>query len=411
MQYVRLPGYLTYREQKVMREKTGKTDNMTARLLILHLSAIIIISVFSVPVFANSPSEQAERMLAGMSTKEKITQMMVVALPAYNAASIQSKYQFGGYILFGRDFYRTSRGGMKKLLASVQEESDIPMLIATDEEGGTVVRASLYPKFRSRKFLAPRLVYYYGGYEGITRDTKTKDRFLKSLGLNCNFGPVADVPYSRYDFMYDRAASTSAGKAGKCIRLTVTQMGKDNVVSVLKHFPGYGGNGDTHSRIIRDGRSLTSFEKRDLKPFKAGIKAGADMIMVSHVKVDAFDAGRPASLSRKVHKYLRNEMDFDGVIITDGMGMSGIMDFVGGDEGKAAVRAVRAGNDMLCVTTDYNVCYKALRDAVRSGEISKKQLNRSVKRILEMKIRRGLIPFYNIDSTNKNNKKDIRIKQ
>lgn len=362
------------------------------------LAAVLLIScAFVQPVFADTLEEQADRMLSDMTTKEKIAQMMVVAMPASEPAQVQEKYQFGGYILFGRDFYRVNKKGMQRQLAAIQKRSDIPMLIGTDEEGGTVVRASLYRNYRSKRFRSPRRVYLEGGYEGITKDTRIKDRFLKSLGLNCNFAPVADMPYSSNDFIYDRAFSTKTGMTRKFIRLTVEQMAKDRVVSVLKHFPGYGGNGDTHNRIIRDNRPLSTFESRDLKPFRSGIKAGADMIMVSHVKVDAFDSKRPASLSRKVHKYLRNEMGFEGVIITDGMAMDGITDFVGGDQGKAAVLAVKAGNDMLCVTGNYKACYSALIKAVKDGAISKKQLNRSVKRILMMKIRRGIIPRVSID--------------
>ena len=116
------------------------------------------------------------------------------------------------------------------------------------------------------------------------------------------------------------------------------------------------------------------------------------MIMLSHIKVDAFDRKRPASLSKKVNKYLRNEMGFEGVIITDGLGMAGITDFAGGDPGKAAVMAVKAGNDMLCVTTSSRTCFKAIRSAVKKGEISKAQLDASVRRILLMKIKRGIIP-------------------
>ena len=375
-----------------MTSITCKVLKKTTAVLCAFIAIILMGVVFTRPVFADSPEQQANRILAGMSTKQKIAQIMVVAMPASDAAAVQEKYQFGGYILFGRDFYRTGKNGMKKLISSLQEKSDIPMLMGTDEEGGTVVRASLYSGYRKSRFRSPRQVYKAGGYKEIIRDTKNKDRFLKSLGLNCNFGPVADVPYNRYDFIYDRAFSTGAGKTKKFVKLTVSQMGSDNVLSVLKHFPGYGGNGDTHSRIIRDKRSLRTFKRRDLKPFAAGIKAGADMIMVSHIKVDAFDSKKPASLSGKVHKYLRNEMGFEGVIITDGLDMSGIMDFVGGDQGKAAVMAFRAGNDMLCVTGNYKACYRALRNAVKKGDISGKQLDRSVKRILLLKIKRGIIP-------------------
>ncbi len=129
---------------------------------------------------------------------------------------------------------------------------------------------------------------------------------------------------------------------------------------------------------------------RDLRPFKAGITSGADMVMVSHIIVKTFDKRRPASLSPKVHKYLRNNMEFDGVIITDGLGMKGVTNYAG-SQGKAAVMAVKAGNDMLCVTGNYKKCYKALKKAVKNGTISKSQIDESVLRILKMKIRRGII--------------------
>lgn len=374
-----------------MKAHTASFRRIMTRLAAILLAALLLITGTAPAGNAAAEEERAAQILSQMSTKEKVAQLMVVAMPAKDAASVQSKYQFGGYILFGRDFYRTNKSGMRRLLRSCQSSSKIPMLMATDEEGGTVVRASLYRKYRKSKFRSPRQVYRSGKYKGITKDTKNKDKFLKSLGLNCNFGPVADVPYKKSNFMYQRAFSTSAGKTSKFVRLTVTQMGNDGVVSALKHFPGYGKNGDTHGKIIRDKRSMTTFVTRDLRPFRSGIEAGADMIMVSHTIVKAFDNKHPASLSPAVMSYLRKDMGFDGVIITDGLGMKGVTDFVGGDQGEAAARAVKAGCDMVCATGNYKACYNSLLKAVQKGEISGDQLDASVKRILMMKIRRGII--------------------
>ena len=360
--------------------------------LILLMTAAFVLPAEITDTYAADPTnEKVERILSQMTLEEKIAQMMVVALPSKNAAIIQKEYQFGGYILFGRDFKRTNKKGMKNLMASCQRSSKVPMLMGTDEEGGTVVRASLYTKYRKSKFRSPSQVYKKGKYKAITKDARTKDVFLKSLGLNTNFGPVADVPYKKSNFIYKRSFSKSASKTSKFVKLCVTQMGKDNVVSSLKHFPGYGKNGDTHGKIIRDKRSKWTFVTRDLKPFTAGINAGADMIMVSHTIVNAFDMNNPASLSPSVHQYLRKNMKFNGVIITDGLGMKGVTDFVGGSQGKAAVKAVQAGNDMLCVTGKYSECYKALVKAAKNGSISESQIDDSVRRILRMKIKRGII--------------------
>ena len=363
-----------------------------SRIFILLVLITGLLSDTAVPAFAVHDAEsRAERILSGMNMDEKIAQMMVVSMPQKQAVKVQSEYQFGGYILFARDFKRSTRKGLIREIKDCQEASDIDMLIGVDEEGGTVVRASYYRKFRKRKFRSPRQVYKSGKYDAIEKDTKTKDKFLKSLGVNCNFGPVADVAYKKSNYMYDRSFNTKASKVCKFIRISVGQMDKDNMVSALKHFPGYGKNGDTHGKIIRDKRPLLTFLTRDLRPFSAGISSGADMIMLSHTIVNAFDKHNPASLSKNVNAYIRDNMGFDGVIITDGLGMKGVTQFAGGDQGKAAVLAVQAGNDMICATGNYRKCYEALRKAVKNGTIDSEQIDASVKRILLMKIRRGII--------------------
>ncbi len=334
---------------------------------------------------------RAKSIVSKMTLYEKVNQMMIVKMPEKRIVDIAKKNQYGGYIMFGYNFQGVRKSTMIKRIRKCQKVSKRNMLIAVDEEGGTVVRASLYKNFRKSRFRSPRQIYRSSGYKGIVRDTKTKDKFLKGLGINCNFAPVADVPYRSSNFIYQRGFSTSAKKTLKFIKKTVTQMDKDDVVSCLKHFPGYGGNGDTHGQIIRDRRQLSTFKKRDLWPFRKGIDNGADMIMVSHVIVNAFDSKRPASLSKNVHKYLRKNLKFDGVIVTDGLGMEGIRKFVGGDAGKAAVYAIKAGNDMLCVTTGRIDTQRSIRNAVKKGKISEKQIDRSVQRIIEMKIRRGII--------------------
>ena len=366
---------------------------LIGRIAALLMAVLVFTAGFAGSVqssHALTDEQRAEQILQGMSANEKVAQMIVAAMPASDAAKIQKEYQFGGYILFGRDFARTNKAGMKSTIDACQKASKVAMLVGTDEEGGTVVRASLYKKYRKSKFRSPRQVYKKGKYKAIVKDTKTKDKFLKGMGLNCNFGPVADTPYKKSNFMYKRAFSTKASRNSKFVKKTVAQMGKDGVVSVLKHFPGYGKNGDTHGKIIRDKRKKATFVLRDLKPFKSGIKAGADMVMVSHTIVNAFDSKRPASLSPAVISYLRGTMGFSGVIITDGLGMKGVTDFAG-SQGNAAVQAVQAGNDMICATGNYKECYNALLSAVNNGKISEKQIDDSVRRILVMKLRRGII--------------------
>lgn len=334
--------------------------------------------------------ERAQQILDTMTIEEKLAQLLMVYVPSKDATKAVKKYQFGGYVLFANNFKNKTKSEKKKQITAYQKASKINMLISVDEEGGIVNRVSLYKQYRKSPFKSPRNVYKAGGWDGVVSDTKEKAKLLKSMGINTNLAPVADVAYNSKNYIYSRSFSTSASSTSKYIKKVVTQMGKDNLVSTLKHFPGYGNNGDTHSNIIKDKRSLKTFETRDLKPFQAGIDAGCDMVMVSHNIVTAFDKKNPASLSKKVHKYLRNDMGFDGVIISDGLGMAGVLDFVGGDSGEVTVRAILAGNDMVC-TGAYAKPMKALKEAVKSGRLSEEQVNQSVLRILKLKLNRGII--------------------
>ena len=169
---------------------------------------------------------------------------------------------------------------------------------------------------------------------------------------------------------------------------TVKIMSEHHVGSVLKHFPGYGNNTDTHTGIAVDKRSLSELEGRDLVPFSHGIDAGCDAILISHTIVECLDPKIPASLSPAAHDYLRQEMGFTGVIVTDDLVMQAITDLYG--DGEAAVMAVLAGNDLLC-STNYAVQYAAVLDAVESGRIPVSMVDQAAARILLWKYELGLI--------------------
>lgn len=342
-------------------------------------------------VSAKSKTEKrAEQIMSKMSWNQKIAQMLFVDAPANKAASIQKKYQFGGYVLFADDFQKRTPKQAKSYISSIQKNSKIKMLIAVDEEGGSVTRISRYSKYRKKPFASPRNVYKSGKWTGIRKDTQEKAKLLKSLGVNTNMAPVADVAYKSSNFIYKRSFSTSAKSTSTYVKTVVGEMGKKKLVSTVKHFPGYGNNGDTHTNMIRDKRSKKTFETRDLLPFKAGISAGCDMIMVSHNIVNCFDKKNPATLSPAVHTYLRNKLKFKGVIVTDSMAMKGVTKYAG-STGKAAIKAVQAGNDMIICSSQYDAQYKALCTALKKGQISKSKVNASVKRILMLKLKRGII--------------------
>ena len=199
---------------------------------------------------------------------------------------------------------------------------------------------------------------------------------------------MADVSTSSDDFIYQRTLGQSASLTAEYVDTVVYAMKEARMGSVLKHFPGYGNNADTHTGIAYDNRSYESFTSSDFLPFEAGIQAGADMVLVSHNIVSSMDGNAPASLSPRVHEILRQHLNFSGVIVTDDLSMEGVRQFT--SDTQVAVRAVLAGNDLLCCT-DYGVQIPAVLSAVQDGTISEDRIDESVLRILRLKISLGLL--------------------
>ena len=327
-----------------------------------------------------------ELLLRDMTTEEKVGQLFLARCPDIDAAADAAAYHLGGYVLFGRDFDERTREDVEAAIASYQEAATIPMLIAVDEEGGIVCRVSSY--FRDSRFPSPRRLYDQGGLELVLSTETEKIQLLQSFGINVNLAPVCDVTTDPDAFMYSRSLGQSPEETGRVIAAMVELMNRSSFGCVLKHFPGYGNNTDTHVGIAIDDRTLEELENVDLVPFSRGIDAGAGAIMISHTFVNCLDTELPASLSPTVIGYLRNNMDFDGVVVTDDLVMEAITDLYGA--GESAVLAVLAGNDLLC-SSEYQVQYRAVLEAVESGRISQEILDAAVLRILNWKYYLGLL--------------------
>lgn len=336
---------------------------------------------------ASAPNT-AEGLLKTLSLEEKVAQMFIVRCPQKDAANTIAQYQFGGYILFARDFKNKTKAQATADIKSYQKAAKVPLLIAVDEEGGKVNRVSLYKAFRDTPFLSPQELYAEGGLPRVKEDTVEKCALLRSLGINLNLAPVCDVSTNPDDYIYSRTFGQDAPQTAEYIKTVVSTMRANKMGSALKHFPGYGNNVDTHTGIAIDNRPLSKFRESDFLPFKSGINAGAGVVLVSHNIVTAIDPNRPASLSSAAHRILRNELGFQGLIMTDDLSMGAIRDYTGGEE--AAVMAVQAGNDLICCT-DYKTQYAAVLKAVRDGRISEARINESALRILRYKFSAGLM--------------------
>lgn len=325
-----------------------------------------------------------EDRLAKMTLEEKVGQLFWARVPDNHQIEDLQSYHLSGYILFGRDFEGQTIENMKALTNRYQSASKTPLLIGSDEEGGTVTRIS---SILDTPFQSPMTLYQQGGMEAILSDTRKKAEVLKSVGINAGLFPVADLATDPSAFIYDRTIGQDAQTTATYIEQVVKELQKNKLGSTLKHFPGYGDNGDSHTAIIRDNRSLDELRQADFLPFQAGIDAGADSVLVSHNILSKIDTV-PSSISPKINDILRKELNFKGVIMTDDLDMAGLADFVSQDE--AALQVILAGNDLI-LGSSYQTQIPYLLKKVSSGDLTEERIDESVRRILAWKYDLGLL--------------------
>ncbi len=342
------------------------------------------------PAEPAKPEDPVDALLSAMTLEEKVGQLFFVRCPADNAVSDVSAYSLGGYILFGRDTADKTANDLIQAIQSYQDAAAIPLLIGVDEEGGSVVRVSSNPHLRSSKFKSPQALFAAGGLDAILADAHEKDVLLSALGFNVNLAPVADVSTDPGDFIYSRALGQDAAATAAYTAALVRQMDADKMGSVLKHFPGYGNNADTHTGSAVDKRPLERFQAADFLPFQSAFEtlSGKTSVLVSHNVMTAVDDTLPASLSPAVHALLRRDLGFDGVVMTDDLAMDAVSAYAG--DGDSAVLALQAGNDMV-VTTDYRAQIPRVLQAVEDGTLEREAVDDACRRVLTWKQALGLL--------------------
>lgn len=329
-----------------------------------------------------------EEILNSMTLEEKIGQLFIVRYENIDEEDEVKQYQLGGTTFYGKDFRYEDKDSIIELINSLQSDVKIPMFMSVDEEGGSVARVSRWYQYRSVIFLSPRDYYEQGGLDLVLQMEEEKAQLLSSLGLNMNLSPVADISDKPGAFMYDRSLGEDAYTTAEFVCRTAKISADYGVGSVIKHFPGHGNNTDTHFYTTRDTRSLEELKENDLIPFQAAMDEENSAIMIGHTVVEALDDEYPASLSKKVHDYIRNQMNFDGVIMPDALDMDTVSSSFNGEN--VAVLAIMAGNDILC-TSEYKEQYEAVLQAVKDNKISIEQIDESVLRILRWKLQLGII--------------------
>ncbi len=327
----------------------------------------------------------AYQKLQEMSLSEKISQVLLVHYQNKGNIELQNKYQFGGFIFFEKDFKDKTKEEVIELITDLQSASKIPLLTAVDEEGGTVTRISHNKNLVESPFKSPQELFKEGGLERIKKDVIYKSQILNELGLNLNLAPVVDVSTNENDYIYKRTLGLPTEEVSKYAK-TIIEASKNTGVSyTLKHFSGYGNNTDTHKGVSEDYKSYEDIVKYDLPPFEAGIKVGAEAVMNSHNIVMSIDSENPASLSKKVHDILRNDLGFTGIIITDDLNMGALKDIPNKE-----VKALLSGSDLL-ITSNYEESYNNILKGINNNLITEEELNHIVFRLLAWKYYKKLI--------------------
>jgi beta-N-acetylhexosaminidase len=373
--------------------------DLTMRPLLILLTVAALLCLSLPPIHAQDEVEMhIEALLAQMPLEVRVGQLFMVSFfgEGLNETSTAFLRQMtpGGIGVFtsnGVSPAAVTRSTNAWQALAVQIGAKVPLLIATDQEGGTVQRLNdgftAFPWGGALSAMPP---------ENTAQVAAMTAAELRAVGINMNFAPVADLRHAEGRFMEKRVWGHSAARVGAAIAAYVRGLQGGGVVATLKHFPGHGAATDSHVALptVSFTRERMAYE---LIPFRMGIAAGADVVMVAHLNVPSLDPAQdtPATLSKPiVSDLLRGELGFEGVIITDAMDMGGVrQNFT---PAVAAVRAVQAGIDMLAtgpnlpITEQLNM-KRALLEAVLNGDIARSRIDESVRRILRLKAKYGLL--------------------
>jgi len=327
--------------------------------------------------------KEALNITDNMSLDELIGQLYMVHFSSTSQKDVDT-YYLSGYVFFASAFKNKDKEEVIDMINSLQEKAKIPLLTSVDEEGGSIVRISSNSKLYDGKFLSPRELYQKGGFTLIKEDTLKKIDLLSSLGLNVNLAPVLDMSNNKDDYIYARSIGLNSTLTGEYAKTVIESSLGSSVSFVMKHFPGYASNSDTHKSSSLDTRSLEQVLD-ELIPFKMGIDSLGEAIMVSHNTVEVIDKDNPASLSTIWHNYLRSTMNFKGMIITDALNMGATKDIE-----NIGLKGILAGNDIL-ITKNYKEDISNIKEYINNNNLSSLYIKELATKVIEWKYYKGLL--------------------
>ncbi len=375
-------------------------------LVVLLASVMALLICCASPKVHNSdiretPEQKEEKeilaIIENMTLNEKVCQMFIVAPENLNMGeTVRSvsptfisgleEYPVGGIVCFADNV--SSRTQLKQMLSDMSELGKTPMFLAVDQEGGRVARLKEnvdFPAFDSM------YSYRNDGETAAYENAKTIAEEMKKLGFNLDYAPVADVWSNKNNTVIgERAYSDDFSESASLVSAAVKGFHDGGVMCTLKHFPGHGDTFvDTHDALAYVSKTKKELNSQEILPFKAGIAAGADMVMIGHLVIKDIDDKNPATLSDAVvTDYLKQELGFDGVVITDSMAMGAVSTLYG--SGELSVRAINAGVDIVLMPKSLSAAVEGVLKAVNDGRVSEDRIDESVMKILKLKRKYGL---------------------
>ncbi|QAT41975.1 glycoside hydrolase family 3 protein [Aminipila luticellarii] len=361
---------------------------------------------------ADEPLSNAEQVLQGMTLEEKIGQLFIIRPDSldpnltpeqisnstkYGVTELSDQmieslkqYHIGGIAIFQKNILSPEQ--LTGFIDALQEQSEIPLFVGVDEEGGSVSRIANSTGFDVKKYESMEAV-------GRTSDRKnaqdvglTIGSYLKRYGFNLDFAPVADVNTNPENIVIgNRSFGSDPQLVAKMVSAEIEGFHEAGIMTCVKHFPGHGDTkGDTHKGFVSTEKTWEELKQCELIPFISAFK-NTDMIMIAHITAPNITSdGLPSSLSHEmIEGKLRNELDYNGVVITDSMAMGAITQEYTSDT--AAVKAIAGGADMILMPEQFEEAYNGIYDAVKNGTISEKRMDESVLRILSLKEKYGLL--------------------
>ena len=349
----------------------------------------------------DSLDEQASQLVSGMSLEDKVAQMFVItpeALTGYasvTAAGDTTKAAYesrpvGGLIYMADNLLSTEQ--TTEMLTNMQniamERTGLPVFLSVDEEGGTVARVAKNDAYGVTDVGNMSDIGATGDAQNAYNAGVTIGTYLKQLGFNVDYAPVADVLTNPDNTVIGtRSFGSDASVVADMVTKELDGLSSQGVFGVVKHFPGHGGvSGDSHDGAVTLDKSLEELMQTEFVPFQKAVENGVSFVMVGHISVpQVVGDNTPASLSQMmVSNVLREQLGYQGIVITDAMNMGAITGSYTADQ--AAVMAVNAGVDMILMPQDYETAYNGLLQAVQDGTITEDRINESVTRIVKVKL-------------------------